>query len=329
MDATRAIALTFALSLMSHASLAGADPGAEGGGAMDVEPSPPVIAVIDFDSIPAGTLPRVPGEADIPQDKTAQEKAAGIKVSKVKNPFGPKKLPKALLGKMAKTEIVEVAPAQPAISAMYVPVADATDFEGESISRMACRRKEPLSAVRWETLRVAPDGNAKLQIQDLWFDSETCSVRSGSKSEVSFKAVAWDGAKPWLFAMKDDKSVTFLMPRANDVSADAMVGPATTVRGGFTRVTLPIGRWGSSSVVATLSTLELKPPPAPPVTRTKTQGSADTQAALVPPTESNDQPVDIAVELVQTMSEKSPTLLVRRETPPDGAVASRSMIDEP
>jgi hypothetical protein len=123
---------------------------------------------------------------------------------------------------------------------------------------------------------------------------------------VSFKAVAWDGAKPWLFAMKDENSVTFLMPRANDFNADAMVGPATTVRGGFTRVTLPIGRWGSSSVVANLSSLELKPPPA----------------------ESNDQPVEIAVELVQTMSEKSPTLLVRRQAP-DEALASRAMMDEP
>jgi hypothetical protein len=265
----------------------------------------------------------VPGEIDIPQDKAAQEKASGIKISKVKNPFGPKKkLPPGLLAKMGKTEIVELAPAQPAISAMYVPAADGTDFEGESISRMICRRKEPLSAVRWETLQVAPDGSAKLQIQDLWFDSESCSVSSGSKTEVSFKAVAWDGAKPWLFAMKDDKSVTFLMPRANDVSADAMVGPATTVRGGFTRVTLPIGRWGSSSLVANLATLELKLPTTVPVASTKTQ------AAALPPTESSDQPVEVAVEIVQTMSEKAPTLLVRRNLPEVDREA-QAMIDEP
>jgi hypothetical protein len=320
MDARRAIALTFALSMMSHASLADADPGGEGG-MVDVEPSPPIIAVIDYDSIPNGTLPRVPGETDVPQDKARQEKAAGIKVSKVKNPLGPKKiLPPGVLAKMGKTEIVELAPAQPAISAMYAPAVDGTDFEGESISRMMCRRKEPLSAVRWETLHVAPDGSAKLEIQDLWFDSESCSVSSGEKTEVSFKPVAWDGAKPWLFAIKDDKSVTFLMSRANDVSSDAMVGPATTVRGGFTRVTLPVGRWGSSSLVANLATLELKPPPAPPVTSTKKQ------EAVVPPTESSDQPVEIAVEIVQTMSEKAPTLLVRRETP---QLALTDRIDEP
>jgi hypothetical protein len=300
---------------MSQASPSHADAGAEGGGLVDTDPQPPVIAAIDFDTIPNGTLPRVPGEADIPQSTAADQKATGIKVVKVKNPFGSKKhLPPGLLAKMGKTEIVELSPAAPEIAAMYVPSVDMNDFEGESLGRMACKRKDPLSPVRWESLTIAPDGSAKLQIRDLWFDSETCSLSQGSTSEVTFKPIAWDGAKPWLFAIKDEKSVTFLMPRANDVSADAMVGAATTVRGGFTRVTLPVGRWGSSSLVANLSTLELKPPP-PPVAPPKSSSKKQAVVEAPPVEESTDQPVEVAVELVQTMSEKAPTLLVRRNAP--------------
>ena len=114
---------------------------------------------------------------------------------------------------------------------MYIPAADGTDFDGESISRMACRDEQPPMAVRWETLTLGTDDTAKLEIKDLWFDSASCSVGSGSTSEVVFKAVAWDGRKPWLFAIRDEKSVTFLMPRVHRGQCDAMVGPATTVRG--------------------------------------------------------------------------------------------------
>jgi hypothetical protein len=320
MNARLAIAATFALAVIAHASPSDADPADEGGGA--VEPLPPVIVAIDFDTIPKGTLPKVPGEADAPGSVSKDERATGIQIQKVQNPFGKKfpkgkKLPKGLLAKIKKTELVELAPAEAAITAMYIPAADGTDFDGESIPRMSCRNEQPPIAVRWETLTLGTDDTAKLEIKDLWFDSPSCSVGSGSTSEVVFKAVAWDGAKPWLFAVRDEKSVTFLMPRSTEASADAMVGPATTVRGGFTRVTLPLGRWGSSSLVATLSGLQLKAPPPPPLP-TKSNAKGKT-FALAPEAEPSGEPVEIAVELVQTMSEKSPTVLVRRSQPTESS----------
>jgi len=329
MNARYAIAATFAMALMTHASPSDADPADEGGVA--VEQLPPIIVAIDFDTIPNGSLPKVPGETDAPANVSKDQRATGIQIQKVQNPFGKKfpkgkKLPKGLLAKIRKTDLVELAPAEPAITAMYVPAADGTDFDGESIPRMSCRNEQPPMAVRWETLTLGSNDTAKLEIKDLWFDSPSCSVGSGSTSEVVFKAVAWDGAKPWLFAMRDEKSVTFLMPRSTDSSADAMVGAATTIRGGFTRVTLPIGRWGSSSLVATLSGLELKaPPPTLPPTKSNAKGK---KAVEVPPeAESSGEPVEIAVELVQTMSEKSPTVLVRRSQPPEGDRTASLTID--
>jgi len=73
-------------------------------------------------------------------------------------------------------------------------------------------------------------------------------------------------------------------------------------------VTLPIGRWGSASLLATLPSLGLKLPAKP-----EKQRPGRPRAASEPPT--SEQPVQVAIELVQTMAETSPTLLIRRTVP--------------
>jgi hypothetical protein len=277
------------------------------------EPVPPVLVALDFDAIPSGVLPAAPRAGDAPPS-AANERVPGVKLKKIRSAPRKKKLPPGLLAKMGKRELVELTPDHPEIAAMYAPAPEGAEFEGESVSRMACRRQDPPSPVRWETLSVGPDGNAKLEVKDLWFFADSCSVGLGSTTQVAFKAIAWEGGRPWLFAMRDEKTVTFVMPRANDVSADAMVGTPLTIRGGFTRVSLPIGRWGASSFVAHLATLELKPPPSP----AKAKGKGRVVEAESEETTS-DTPVEIAVELVQTMSESFPTLLVRRDQPDTSA----------
>jgi hypothetical protein len=84
-----------------------------------------------------------------------------------------------------------------------------------------------------------------------------------------------------------------------------MVGAPVTVRGGFTRVTLAVGRWGSASFVATLPSLELKAHPAP---APREHAVRHEESVPLPPA------VEVAVELVQTMAEKAPTLTVRRSS---------------
>jgi hypothetical protein len=275
---------------------------------------PPLLVAIDFAAIPNGALPAAPHAGDAPPSALANERVSGVKLQKIRKAPRKKRLPPGLLAKMGKTELVELAPDHPEIAAMYVPAQEGAEFEGESVSRMACRRQDPPSPVRWETLSVGPNGNAKLEVKDLWFFADSCSVGLGSTTQVAFKAVAWENGHPWLFAMRDEKSVTFVMPRANDVSADAMVGTPLTIRGGFTRVSLPVGRWGSSSFVAHLATLALKPPALP----VKSKGKGHAVEAESEETTS-DTRVEIAVELVQTMSETSPTLLVRRDQPDTSA----------
>lgn len=277
------------------------------------EPAPPLIAAIDFDTIPKGALPPVPGDAEPSGAMSDEPRAQGLKMEKVKLPPRRKKKPSpGLAAKMGKSDVVELAPDHPEIGALYVPSVDGTDFGGDPV-RMTCRREAAPSFVRWETLTVAPGGDAQLEIKDLKFDPGTCTAVEGPTTRVALKAIARDKDRPWLFAVRDDNTVTFLLPRTDDVSADAMVGSAVTVRGGFTRVSLPIARWGSSSFVAHVPSLELRPPP-PPAPRAK--GRAPSVRGDSKP---DEEPTEVTVELVQTMSEKSPTLLVRRSQPASDA----------
>jgi hypothetical protein len=301
-----------------------------GASAEDTPANPrPVIVAIDVDSIPIGTLPPAPSVDDAPANADAEEEAPGIAVQKMKNPPPrkkrkprPSKLPSGLAAKRTPTELVELSLDHAEAGAVYVPAPDATDFAGETVGGMPCRRQDqvPPSPVRWETATTSGGERAELAIKDLWFYGGTCTVRAGSATAVMFKAVAWESGKPWLYALRDDKSVTFLMPRSTDVTAEASVGAPVTVRGGFTRVTLPLGRWGSSSFVAHISSMTLDAPPAPPPSRPPSKGRR-VRPEEKPPAPA-DPFVEVGVELVQTMSEKTPSLLVRRvalETP----VASR------
>ena len=324
-----ALMATVAGLLASLASPCWAEDSDLSNGAQDPPPNPrPVIVAIDVDSIPIGAVPPAPSVDDAPANADAEEEAPGIAVQKMKNPPPrrkrrppPSKLPSGLAAKKTPTELVELSLDHAEAGALYVPASDTTDFAGETVGGMPCRRQDqvPPSPVRWETATASGD-HAEIAVKDLWFYGGTCTVRAGASTAVAFKAVAWDSGKPWLYALRDDKSVTFLMPRSTDVTAEASVGAPVTVRGGFTRVTLPLGRWGSSSFVAHISsmTLDAPPAPAPPGPRGKGQRARLQEKTPAPA----DPFVEVGVELVQTMSEKTPSLLVRRvalETP----VASR------
>jgi hypothetical protein len=90
------------------------------------------------------------------------------------------------------------------------------------------------------------------------------------------------------------------MPRVTEINSEPMVGVPVAMRGAFTRISMPLGRWGSGSIVAQLESL---------------RGT---------PAGDGAGPVEVGIELLQTMSEKSPTLLVRtRRAPPTADDESR------
>ena len=285
--------------------------------AADAPPATPLheLLAVDFDSIPTGVLPPMPS-ADGAPPPVAEDLADGLSLEKVKLPPPRKrpklrkagrKVPPGLAAKTIKSDAVKVMPDHAEIGALYVPDAAGTEFSGESVSPLMCQKDQAgTSPLRWETLSVSGD-SAEIDVKDLWFQGATCSVTAGTSARKAFGAIASHGSKPWLYAMHDDRSVTFLFPRATDVTVDAIVGAPVTVQGGFTRVTLPLGRWGATSFVAHLPSLDIDAPAPAPARQPKGQA---VRPRPQPPQPSTD-PVEIGVELVQTMSEKNPTLLIR------------------
>jgi len=253
------------------------------------EPSPPHVTSVDYASIPTGTLPPLPAETDAPKS-APKARVAGLKLEPVTDKGSPKRVHKRVSKKKkGNPRFVEVRAAAPSLGLLYVPNDNATEVDGESSQRMACGNNGDAQPLRWEKLTFAPDGSARLQVYDMWFDSRSCSLWPGTSSVATLKPIAWDDGKPWLYAMRSDTSVTFVMPRSSEMSADTMVGAQLTVRGEFTRVTLPVGRWGSGSMLAAIPALALE----------------------AEPPQGDKPPVELSLELVQTMAERYPTLLVR------------------
>jgi hypothetical protein len=254
-------------------------------------PSPLAVVAVDFGSIPKADLRSLRGVGEAPQSVPEHAMIAGLRTKRV-GLAGAKAA--AMRHHKRARHWVDIEPVAPAVGALYLVFAGGTDYSGESIERADCGERHSLDPLRWETVTIEEGGNARLQVQDLWFDARACALGPGPMSTVLLlKPIAWQNTKPWLFAARDDKTLLLLLPRSADLSAETMFGAPTTVRGGFTRVTLPLGRWGSGSIRAMVPELGLDPQP-------NLGAAADEKPA-----------VEVSVELVQTQSEAAPTLLVR------------------
>jgi hypothetical protein len=270
------------------------------------EPKPPEVVSVDYASIPVGALPPLPAEADTPKS-APKARVMDLKLEPIAEKGSPKRPSKRLHKKNKKVKhpktphMVEVRPAAPSLGLLYTPTDASGEVDGESFQRMQCGNRGDAQPLRWEKLTLGPDGTARLQIDDVWFDSKSCSLWPGSSSVTTLKPVAWQDGKPWLYAVRSDSSVTFVMPRSNEASAETMVGSPVAIRGEFTRVTLPLGRWGAGSISASLPALAISTPPPANVHARKP----------APVDEGEKSPVELAVEVVQTMAERYPTLLVR------------------
>jgi hypothetical protein len=274
------------------------------------------VVVVDVDTLPVGSVPALPADGDAPTRVPAFTQLSTVNVDVVEQVQRSQKLrppPIHGLSKVAlrkkkrpggPSKIVSVSPTNRTLDAFYFPSSDLLEHDGSSEQRLSCGDRESVTPLRWETLTTTPDGNAALEVRDLWFDAKTCAVGPGGTKTVPLRAVAWEDGRPWLFAMRGHTGVTLVMPRVNEVTSESMVGAPVSVRGDFTRITLPMGRWGSGTVVAQLDGLS---------TGAKTESAENGE----------DRPVEVGIELVQTMSEKAPTLLVRTRRAPAASSDAR------
>ncbi len=277
-----------ALALISATSAAGDEP-----------TETTKVIVVDIGSLPRGEIPSPPGEADAPVGIPAFTQPASISVTAAGEMARRRRgKPMVHVSKKSsitssrveadKVKLVAIAPTVPSVDALYPSSADATEFDAPSSQKLSCGDRESVLAMRWESLATPNGSEARLSVHDLWFDAKTCAVGPGPETALSLKAIAWEGGTPWLYAMRSQLGVTLVMPRVSELSSESMVGAPVAVRGDFTRVTMPMGRWGSGSIVAQIDAFPGEP--------------ADDRP---------DRPVEIGIELVQTMSENAPTLLVR------------------
>ena len=224
--------------------------------AADADVETTKVAVVDVAALPMGALPALLADTEAPTGVPAFTQLSTVTVEVVEQAQRSQKLRAVHMLALAKgktrtkkrpsttTKIVSVSPAKHTLDALYFASADSLDQDGSSAQRMPCGDRESVTPLRWETLTMTPDGNATLEVRDLWFDAKTCAVGPGATKTVALRAVAWETGKPWLFAMRGHSGVTLVMPRTNEITSESMVGAPTSVRGDFTRVTLPVGRWG-------------------------------------------------------------------------------------
>ncbi len=259
------------------------------------------VVVVDVGTLPKGELPPLPAENEAPAAVPPWTQPASITVHSIgemerrrrpskRSISAPIKKPNAQK-RTEKVKLVSIAPSAPTLDAIYAPSPEITEISGESSHRMSCSDRESIIPMRWESLSQTADGAARLDLRDIWFDGKSCAVGPGPEASVTLQAIAWEGGKPWLFAMQSRAGVTLILPKVADLSSESMIGTPIAMRGDFTRITLPLGRYGSGSIVAQVE-------------------------SLAPPGESGTEPVEVGIEVVQTMSEKAPTLLVRTRRSP-------------
>jgi hypothetical protein len=281
-----AVLIAFGIALLAEQSAADEEPPAQ----------TTSIIVVDVAALPEGEIPAPPAETDAPTGVPAWTQPPTISVTSAgelprrrggKLSAGVSNKSSLAKSRVEKVKLVAIAPTSPSMDALYAPSADATDLEAQASQKLSCGQRESVLPMRWESLAPTNDG-ALLSVRDLWFDAKTCAIGPGPETTLPLQAIAWEGGRPWLYAMRSHGGVTLVLPRVSEISSESMVGAPVSVRGDFTRVTMPVGRWGSGSIVAQLDSLPGEP--------------SDDRV---------DRPVEVGIELVQTMSEKAPTLLVR------------------
>jgi hypothetical protein len=155
-------------------------------------------------------------------------------------------------------------------------------------------------ALRWERLQLA--GNQiSLDINDGWFDGRDCKIYQQKTTSIPLKpALIYDGL-PVMFASRSESSLVLHFPPAARVVSDVDGATATPTSGGsLWTLVVPLRKGQTASVLAEmdLRTVDLW--------SQALQGRAAAKAAT-----SSPRPLQIGIEVLQTVKDKEPTILVR------------------
>jgi hypothetical protein len=158
--------------------------------------------------------------------------------------------------------------------------------------------------VRWETFSVRPDGGALWAIHDGWFDPAGCRVAEQRSVVVQPRALALLADQPVAFAVRTAEGLVVLYPALDSVLGDAMTGAVKLSRGPISRLLLPLAK-GSSATVVSTHTL-----PRMATWLSSAEGKSAGSVAL------GNGTLTLRIEVTQTVSEDSPTLLLQLRSNP-------------
>ncbi|MCU0659277.1 MAG: hypothetical protein MUF64_29660, partial [Polyangiaceae bacterium] len=157
-----------------------------------------------------------------------------------------------------------------------------------------------LVALRWERLQLA--GNQiSLDINDGWFDGRDCKIYQEKKTSIPLKPALIHDGLPVMFASRSDSSLVLHFPPAARVVSDVDGATVTPTSGGsLWTLVVPLRKGKAASVLAEmdLRTVDLW--------SQALQGRAVAKAAS-----SSPRPLQIGIEVLQTVKDKEPTILVR------------------
>lgn len=142
-------------------------------------------------------------------------------------------------------------------------------------------------------------GELTLDIDDGWFDPSNCSLSIERRTTLHPVVVQADHGLPLAFALRSDAALTLFFTPSTNVAADAS-GELGQGNGALRRVTVPLERGGSASVLASVSAVRLAE------WRLRAMGQEVPQRGS-----SGDVALTLGLDAVQTVRDAAPSITVR------------------
>jgi hypothetical protein len=159
--------------------------------------------------------------------------------------------------------------------------------------------------LRWETLRGDEAGAPLWQVNDGWYDEQSCQVSVEHRTTLRPAVLARQGTRPTVLAAREGDAVTFLLAPTRSLLTHDLSGSLRTAQGPFTRVSVPVGPGQAATIVASFQPHSLASWWRPP-------GAIPSPLVNLNPPEANL--LEVRVDLSQAVAEREPTLAVQRTT---------------
>jgi hypothetical protein len=159
--------------------------------------------------------------------------------------------------------------------------------------------------LRWETLRGDEAGAPLWQVNDGWYDEQSCQVSVEHRTTLRPAVLAQQGSRPTVLAAREGDTVTFLLAPTRSLLTHDLAGSLRTTQGPFTRVSVPVGPGQAATIVASFLPHSL-------ASWWRRPGAIASPLVNLNPPEPNL--LEVRVDLSQAVAEEEPTLAIKRTT---------------